>query len=61
MMYFWVWSGLEQDLVVPDQQDLVVPEQQDLVVPEQQDLVVPVQGIRYKVIPYPPEPKLNQN
>ena len=40
MMYFWVWSGLEQDLVVPDQQDLVVPEQQDLVVPEQQDLVV---------------------
>ena len=30
-MYFWVWSGLEQDLVVPDQQDLVVPEQQDLV------------------------------
>ena len=31
MMYFWVWSGLEQDLVVPDQQDLVVPEQQDLV------------------------------
>ena len=61
MMYFGVWSGLEQDLVVPDQQDLVVPEQQDLVVPEQQDLVVPVQGIRYKVIPYPPEPKLNQN
>ena len=39
MMYFWVWSGLEQDLVVPDQQDLVVPEQQDLVVLEQQDLV----------------------
>ena len=52
-MYFGVWSGLEQDLVVPDQQDLVVP--------EQQDLVVPVQGIRYKVIQYPPEPKLNQN
>ena len=69
MMYFWVWSGLEQDLVVleqqdhviAEQQDLVVPEQQDLVVLEQQDLVVPVQGIRYKVIPYPPEPKLNQN
>ena len=40
MMYFGVWSGLEQDLVVPDQQDLVVPEQQDLVVPEQQNLVV---------------------
>ena len=31
-MYFWVRSGLEQDLVVPEQQDLVVPEQQDLVV-----------------------------
>ena len=30
-MYFWVWSGLEQDLVVLEQQDLVVPEQQDLV------------------------------
>ena len=39
-MYFWVWSGLEQDLVVPAQQDLVVPEQQDLVVLEQQGLVV---------------------
>ena len=39
-MYFWVWSGLEQDLVVPEQQDLVVLEQQDLVVPEQQGLVV---------------------
>ena len=40
-MYFWVWSGLEQqDLVVLEQQDLVVPEQQDLVVLEQQDLVV---------------------
>ena len=39
-MYFWVWSGLEQDLVVLEQQGLVVLEQQDLVVPEQQDLVV---------------------
>ena len=39
MMYFWVWSGLEQDLVVLEQQDLVVLEQQDLVVLEQQDLV----------------------
>ena len=42
MRYFWVWAGLEQDLVVPEQQDLVVPEQQDLVVLEQ-DLVVPEQ------------------
>ena len=24
MMYFWVWSGLQQDLVVLEQQGLVV-------------------------------------